>query len=219
MGYDYNKNIFLNIDCMEYMKNISNKYFDLAIVDPPYGIGAGNINFKNRTSNADIGYKLKDWDTKIPDKNYFNELFRISKNQIIWGGNYFIEYLYNTKNFIFWDKKTGNNSYADGELAWTSFNKPVKKYTELWLGANARNKNYKRIHPTEKSIKMYKWVLENYAEKGNLIFDSHVGSGSLLIACEILEYYYVGCEIDNEYYTKAKERIENDRYNLFNLKD
>ena len=144
-------NVILHGDCMDLMKHFNDKEIPLCITDPPYGIGASDNNFKNGTSNNNIGYKISGWDNKIPDKKYFDELFRISHNQIIWGGNYFIEHLKNTSCFIVWDKLTGNNSYADCEIAWTSFKKPIKKFTKLWLGANAKN-DTKRIHPTEKPI-------------------------------------------------------------------
>jgi site-specific DNA-methyltransferase (adenine-specific) len=199
-------NKFYNVDCMDIMKDIPDKYFELAIVDPPYGIGAGSEKFKNGTSKNNIGYKIKDWDI-LPDEKYFNELFRISQNQIIWGGNYFITYLRNTKCFIVWDKLTGKNSYADAEIAWTSFDSPIKIYKKLWLGANAKNET-PRIHPTEKPVALYRWLLQNYAKKGDKILDTHVGSGSSLIACWEEGFEYCGFELDEDYYKAACNRIE-----------
>jgi site-specific DNA-methyltransferase (adenine-specific) len=204
-------NIVHNCDCMEFMKNIPDKYYQLSIVDPPYGIGAGCINFRNGTSTNDIGYKIKDWDT-IPCKTYFNELFRVSINQIIWGGNYFVEYLFSSPAWIFWDKKTGNNSYADGELAWSNFKRPLKKYEYLWLGANAHN-DTKRIHPTEKPVELYLWLLKNYAKSGDKIFDSHVGSGSSRCACYELGFDFEGCELDYDYW-----QAQEDRFKIFKAK-
>jgi site-specific DNA-methyltransferase (adenine-specific) len=199
-------NKFYNVDCMDIMKDIPDKYFELAIVDPPYGIGAGSEKFKNGTSKNNIGYKIKDWDI-LPDEKYFNELFRISQNQIIWGGNYFITYLRNTKCFIVWDKLTGKNSYADAEIAWTSFDSPIKIYKKLWLGANAKNET-PRIHPTEKPIALYRWLLQNYAKPGDKIIDTHSGSGSLACACHLEKFDFLAIEKDEDYYKLSCERLE-----------
>jgi site-specific DNA-methyltransferase (adenine-specific) len=191
---------------MDIMKDIPDKWFELAIVDPPYGIGAGSEKFKNGTSKNNIGYKIKDWDI-LPDEKYFNELFRISQNQIIWGGNYFITYLRNTKCFIVWDKLTGKNSYADAEIAWTSFDSPIKIYKKLWLGANAKNET-PRIHPTEKPIALYRWLLQNYAKPGDKIIDTHSGSGSLACACHLEKFDFLAIEKDEDYYKSSVERLE-----------
>ena len=177
------KNEIMLGDCMDLLAELPDKSRDLEIVDPPYGIGAGSVKFKNGTSNNNIGYKIKDWDV-LPDMEYFNELIRISQNQIIWGGNYFLSFLFNTKCFIVWDKMTGSNSYADAELAWTSFNSPIKIYKKLWLGPNAKN-DTKRIHPTEKPIALYRWLLQNYAKPNDKIIDTHSVSGSLACACHL----------------------------------
>ncbi len=197
-----------NIDCMELMANLKDKEIDLAIVDPPYGIGAGSTKFKNGTSkNKTINYKIIDWDYAIPDNKYFKELCRVSKNQIIWGGNYFSNLLNNSQCWVFWDKGTGDNSYADGELAWTSFNSVVKKFFHSWVGANAKNIT-DRIHPTEKPVKLYEWLLTNYAKQGDLILDTHVGSASSLIACENLGFKYIASELDKDYYSQSLQRLE-----------
>ena len=198
-----------NQDCLEAMKLMQDNEFDLAIVDPPYGIGAGGINFKNGTSkNKSIGYKNKDWDKIRPSKEYFIELKRISKNQIIWGGNYFCDLIKPARCFIVWDKKTGDNSYADCELALTSINSNAKIYTKFWLGAHANN-GTPRIHPTEKPIALYEWLLMNYAKEGDKILDTHLGSGSIAIACHNLGYDLTGYELDKEYYDNAIKRIKN----------
>lgn len=184
-------------DCMNVMKGYNDNHFDLAIVDPPYGINieTSGTHFKK--------YETKNWDTAIPDKKYFDELFRVSKNQIIWGGNYFIDHLTNTKCFLIWDKMIGEGmSFADAELAWTSFNKPTR-IKEL----ASRCADYK-IHPTQKPISLYKWILHNYAEKNQKILDTHLGSGSIAVACHYYGVDLVGVEIDEEYYHKAKERID-----------
>ena len=184
-------------DCMNVMKKYEDNHFDLAIVDPPYGISIekSGTHFKK--------YKSKSWDSAIPDKEYFNELFRVSQNQIIWGGNYFIEHLSNTKCFLIWDKMIGEGmSFADAELAWTSFNKPTRIKELL-----SRCKDIK-MHPTQKPVKLYEWLLHNYAEKGQKILDTHLGSGSIAIACHYYGVDLLGIEIDKEYYDQAKERID-----------
>ena len=205
-NYEEMKNKIIHADCMDIMKDIPDKYFELAIVDPPYGIGAGSKKFKNGTSNNNIGYKINDWDI-LPDKKYFDEIFRISQNQIIWGGNYFINYLYNTKCFIIWDKLTGNNSYADAEVAWSSFSSPIKIYKKLWLGANAKNETV-RIHPTEKPVALYRWLLQNYAKPGDKIIDTHSGSGSCACACHLEKFDFLAIEKDEDYYKASVERLE-----------
>ena len=209
---DVNK--IYNQDCLEAMKLMKDNEFDLAIVDPPYGIGAGGINFKNGTSkNKYIGYKNKDWDNTIPDKNYFIELFRVSKEQIIWGANYMTTYLPPSMGWIYWDKGTGENSYADGELAYSSFNRALRSYKVSWNGANANN-GTPRIHPTEKPVKLYEWLLMNYAKKGDKILDTHLGSGSIAIACHNLGFDLTGYELDKEYYDNAIKRIKNHQAQL-----
>jgi site-specific DNA-methyltransferase (adenine-specific) len=150
-----------------------------------------------------------DWDAKPPEKEYFEELFRVSKNQIIWGANHFIEqFAKNSSCWIFWDKGTGDNDFADGELAWASFNKTVRKFFKSWVGANANESRAKgRIHPTQKPIGLYTWLLTNYAKAGDKILDTHVGSASSLIACHQLGFDVVGCELDEEYYQLASQRL------------
>ena len=194
---------FYNIDCMEAMKEIPDKYFDLAIVDPPYGIGieTSGTHFKQ--------FKTKGWDNSIPSEEYFKELFRVSQNQVIWGGNYFLKYLDNTKCFLIWDKLIGEGmSFADAELAWTSFQKPtrIKKMSN-------HNKEGK-IHPTQKPVALYEWLLNNYAKQGDKILDTHVGSASSLIACHNLGFDYVGFELDPDYYNQATKRLEQHKSQL-----
>jgi site-specific DNA-methyltransferase (adenine-specific) len=199
-----------NKDCLEAMKLMKDNEFDLAIVDPPYGIGAGGKSFINRNTankNAEKFYKENDWDKIRPSKEYFIELKRISKNQIIWGGNYFCDLIKPARCFIVWDKKTGDNSYADCELALTSINSNAKIYTKFWLGAHANN-GTPRIHPTEKPIQLYEWLLMNYAKEGDKILDTHLGSGSIAIACHNLGYDLEGYELDKEYYDNALKRIK-----------
>jgi site-specific DNA-methyltransferase (adenine-specific) len=190
-------------DCMEFMKGIPDKYYELAIVDPPYGIGAGKMTMgKGRNKNWG---SARDWDRSIPSDRYFEELFRISAKQIIWGGNYFELPL--TGGWIFWDKERGKDvSFADGELAWTSFLSVLKKAPiryDGFIGADIS-----RIHPTQKPVALYKWLLKNYAKPGDKIFDSHVGSGSIRIACHDMGFDFEGCEIDKDYWEAQEERYQ-----------
>ena len=196
-----------NMDCMEYMKSLPDNDFDLAIVDPPYGIGANKMTLGNGKNKIYRG--ALDWDSKPPEKEYFVELFRVSKNQIIWGANHFIEqFAKNSSCWIFWDKGTGENDFADGELAWGSFKKTVRKFDKSWVGANAKDKNdVARIHPTQKPIQLYEWLLTNYAKQGDKILDTHLGSGSHAIACNNLGFELVGLELDSDYFKSSCERI------------
>jgi len=197
-------NSFVLGDCNEAMKTMPNNFVDLALVDPPYGIG---MDGGKREYNE---YEKKNWDTTVPDDDYFDELFRVSKHQIIWGGNYYK--LDGSKCFIVWDKTLHGNTFADCEMAWASFDKVARIYK---LNICHIEKNYvKRIHPTQKPIKLYQWCLINYGQAGWKILDTHVGSGSSLIACEREGFDYVGFEIDPDYYKAAKERIERERMQL-----
>lgn len=206
-----------NVDCLPFMKQCDDKQFDLAIVDPPYGIGIHKMNYTQSTKGGVAKRRdyssVKDWDSAIPTKEYFDELQRISKNQIVWGGNYFTEFLAPTKGWILWDKKTEDkysNDFADGELAWTSFDKPLKVYRYLWSGmlqGNMKDKQ-QRIHPTEKPIQLYEWILHNYTDENSKIIDTHLGSGSIAIACDKLKFDLTACEIDNDYFVKANKRLD-----------
>ena len=197
-----------NMDCVAGMRQYPDKYFDLAIVDPPYGIGAGGTNFKNGTSkNKTIDFRDEDWDKKIPPAEYWNELFRVSENQIVWGGNYMTEYLPPKSCWLFWDKGTGNNSYADGELAWTSFDGAMRKITKSWVGANAKD-GLERIHPTQKPIYLYDWILNRYAKPNDLILDTHLGSGSSRIAAYRNGFDFVGFELDKDYFESQEKRFK-----------
>lgn len=235
---------FYNMDCMEGMKEFPDKYFDLAIVDPPYGDGGGTFNtsdgtrfgerfdrykggggthhtfgarkkyatYKNRRNmGGEIRKKIVAWDV-APDKEYFKELFRISRNQIIWGGNYFD--LPPTRCFLIWRKINVPEKFsmAMAEYAWTSFKGNAKVFDFSAVGQEGR------FHPTQKPPELYKWILSNYAKQGDKILDTHVGSASSLIACYDLGFDYVGFEIDEEYYTKAKQRLEEEMAQIrFNL--
>ena len=207
---------FYNMDCMEGMKKYPDKYFDLAIVDPPYGVNLSGGRGSNGWSNKAFWDKARDgWNLDIPDDVYFNELIRVSKNQIVWGGNYFN--LPPSQCWLIWDKGQRDFSLADGEMAWTSFNKAMRIYG---LSRSQANQEYK-IHPTQKPIKLYEWLLNNYAKQGDKILDTHVGSASSLIACYNLGFDYVGFELDKDYYEMACKRLEarKNQMDIFHMGD
>jgi len=186
-----------NEDNMQLMARYEDNHFDLAIVDPPYGIdiNSSGTHFKEK-------YEVKDWDKNTPDDEYFKELMRVSKNQIIWGGNYFLDRLGNCKCFIIWDKKIAEDmSFAMCEMAWTSFKNGAKIYKTTAMQQN-------RIHPTQKPIRLYEWLLMNYAKEGDKILDTHLGSGSIAIACHNLGYDLTACELDKEYYEASLKRLK-----------
>ena len=197
-------------DCVKALKRFKDNHFDLAIVDPPYGIGAGSVNFQSGTRKKPSKFhKVNDWDNAIPTAEYWEQLFRVSKNQIVWGGNYMTEFLPPSRCWIFWDKGTGNNSYADGELAWCSFDKVVKKYSRFWSGGNAKERgDIDRVHPTQKPISLYEWILMNYAKEGDKILDTHLGSGSSRIAAYRNGFDFVGFEIDKDYFEAQEKRFK-----------
>ena len=191
-------------DCTEALKRFSDGYFDIAVVDPPYGIGANKMQLGNGKKNIYRGEA--DWDNAIPTAEYWEQLFRVSKNQIVWGGNYMTEYLKPTSAWLFWDKGTGENDFADGELAWTSYNGALRKITKSWVGANAKD-GLERIHPTQKPIYLYDWIFNRFAKEGNLILDTHVGSGSSRIAAHKNKLHFVGFEIDKGYFEAQEKRF------------
>ena len=206
------ESIALNIDCMEYMATLPDKAFDLAIVDPPYGIGESGASNHTRSKLAKAkNYKPFSGNDKEPPKQeYFKELFRVSKNQIIWGANHFMSRMpIDSHCWIVWDKQNGVTDFADCELAWASFNTAVRKFEFRWQGmlqGNMANKET-RIHPTQKPVALYEWILTNYAKEGDRILDTHLGSGSSRIAAYNLGFDFVGCEIDKDYFDKQEERF------------
>jgi site-specific DNA-methyltransferase (adenine-specific) len=198
-----------NEDNMKLMARYEDNYFDLAIVDPPYGIDAGNMTMGKGSGNDKGKHNKKNWDNNTPSKEYFYELMRVSKNQIIWGGNYFD--LPPSRCWVLWDKKDYNSDFASHEMAWTSFDKVVKCYRRARsAGGDSKNK----IHPTQKPISLYEYCLINYAKEGDKILDTHLGSGSIAIACHNRKYDLTACELDKEYYDKAMERIKQHKKQL-----
>jgi site-specific DNA-methyltransferase (adenine-specific) len=199
-----------NRDCMEAMKEFPDKFFELAIVDPPYGIGAGKRR-GDTGKNKHIkqkDYKYGDWDSKRPDLEYFHELRRVSVNQIIWGGNYFD--LGPSQCYVVWNKKNGENLYADCELAWASFNSAVRMFEYRWFGflqEKSGDEKEERIHPTQKPIALYKWLLKNYAKEGDKILDTHLGSGSSRIAADQMGFDFWGYELDKDYFEASVKRF------------
>lgn len=202
-----------NKDNMELMARYEDNYFDLAIVDPPYQIERFS---KNMDSQGTLGKsiflgknKISEWD-KLPKQEYWDELFRVSKNQIIWGANHFWKTanLSNATNFIFWDKKMPFPNFSRGELAWTSFKGVCKCFEYNYYGNIEGNKQSKgRLHPTQKPVALYEWLLMNYAKEGDKILDTHLGSGSIAIACHNLGFDLTACELDTDYYNAAMKRI------------
>ena len=204
---------YYNMDCMQGMKEFPDKYFDLAIVDPPYGIGENGDKNHTRSKLAKAkNYKaFSGNDIEPPSKEYFDEIFRVSKNQIIWGANHFISKIpYDSSCWIIWDKDNGDNDFADCELAWTSFNTAVRRLKFRWAGMLQQNMKIKesRIHPTQKPIALYEWILSRYAKDGDIILDTHVGSASSLIACYNTNHKFVGFELDEYYYKVSKQRLD-----------
>jgi site-specific DNA-methyltransferase (adenine-specific) len=190
-----------NEDCMELLSRTPDKFYELAICDPPYGIGAGKMTMG---SGKHKFTKDKDWDIAIPCKKYFAELFRVSNNQIVWGGNYFTEFLPATPHWLLWDKKNPNLSFAEGELAWVQKGKNLR----IFQYYSAQVEEGGKIHPTQKPVALYKWLLHNYAKEGDKILDTHLGSGSIAIACHDYKFNLTACELDKEYYDKAVRRVK-----------
>lgn len=199
------------MDCMEGMKQFPDKCFELAIVDPPYGINQGGQKNHTRSKLAQAqNYSVFD-DSNSPQQDYFKELFRISKNQIVWGANHFISKMpHDSACWVVWDKENGETDFADCELAWTSFKTAVRIFRFRWSGmlqGDMANKEA-RIHPTQKPVKLYQWLLCRYAQPGDKILDTHVGSASSLIACHQMGFEYIGFELDPDYYDAATKRLE-----------
>lgn len=201
------------MDCIDLMARYPDKYFDLAVVDVPYGIGESLNDNKSRSKlGKSKAYTKKNWDLSAPEKIYFDELKRVSKNQIVWGANHFISKLpFDSSCWIVWDKQNGSNDFADCELAWTSFNTAVRKFEFRWHGmlqGNMKEKEF-RIHPTQKPVALYDWIYKNYSTEGMKVLDTHLGSGSSRISANKNKLNFVGCEIDEEYFNLQNKRYEN----------
>lgn len=215
-------------DTMSLLKSTPDKFYDIAIIDPPYGISVDENMSKDsgtkrgKSEHPRGNYVSKQWDKTPPSQEYFDELFRVSKNQIIFGANHFIERINkNSSCWIVWDKVNGDNCYADCELAWTSFKTATRKVKLKWHGMlqhDMKNKE-KRIHPTQKPVRLYLWLLENYAEKNSKILDTHLGSGSSAIAAHYFGCEFTGTEIDEEYFNDSVKRFKDNtvqiKANLF----
>lgn len=206
-------NLSYNMDCMEYMEDLPDNAFELAVVDPPYGIGENPSKAKTRNRPSKKyknpkpkSYEGSDWDNVRPTQKYFDLLFRVSKNQVIWGGNYFTMFLPASMGWIYWNKKV-KCDFSKGELAFTSFEKALSQFDYLWSGF-AKKKPIQRIHPTQKPAALYKWILKNYAKPGDKILDTHEGSGSLKIACHDMGFDYVGTELDADYFRDSQARFK-----------
>lgn len=211
------------IDCMEFMKDLPDNAFDLAIVDPPYGMGATwSKSRKDQFYRHKSTYKNDQ--SEKPTSQYIDELFRVTKNQIIWGFNYFSHLLPETNNLIIWDKvRSAQKTFmSEAELAWHSMSKPIIIFRHQWDGGKkAKETGIKKIHPFQKPLALYKWLLQNYAKPGQTIFDSHVGSGSIRIACHDLGFEFTGCEIDADYHKAQEARYQNHKSQgrLFKLEE
>ena len=204
--------LITNEDNMKLMSRYEDNYFDLAIVDPPYGIGIDGQKKSKKGKKSDRKYhKQKQWDNAIPNKDYFNELQRVSKNQIIWGANYFVEHLTKgTKGWIVWFKGQIGLTMSDCEIAYSSFQRATRVVNINRVDLLKQN----TIHPTEKPIRLYQWLLDNYAEKGDKILDTHLGSGSIAIACHNLKFDLTACELDKDYYDAAIKRLKQHQQQL-----
>ncbi len=192
---------------MELMSRYEDNYFDLAIVDPPYGINASKGIGKY--SQQKYGKDDKTWDNQTPKKEYFSELFRVSKHQIVCGANYFVEHLYSTKSFICWVKNNPAPTFAQAEYLWTSTDVNGKVYNSGKQIVHQIQRDGGSIHPTQKPIALYEWLLMNYAKEGDKILDTHLGSGSIALACHNLGFELTACELDKEYYEASIKRMKN----------
>ena len=211
------ENTIIHADCMDILKELPDKCIDLVLTDPPYGIGASSKTFmrcgkqtgKSKCVSG-LNYKPSSWDNKTPEKEVFNEIFRVSKNQIIFGGNYFVEYLKNSPCWIVWDKHNGDNLYADCELAYTSFNTAVRQYDFIWHGMiqqNMKNKE-QRIHPTQKPVDLFGQIIRDYSKENDLILDCFSGSGTTAVACHNLNRRFICIEKDYDYWKASVDRLE-----------
>lgn len=228
--YQYGNIRMFHGDCMEFMRSVPELSYDLAIIDPPYGIGEDggknrgcSVKQKNGTTLKikHVGYEKRGWDTEPPSFDYFDELLRVSKNQILWGANHYSDRLpFPSPAWVVWDKVNGDSDFADCEMAWTSFPSAARLFAFMWNGMmqgcpedgrkmqGNKKLNEERIHPTQKPIPLYSWLLENYAKPGDKILDTHGGSGSIVIACHALGFPIDWIELDRDYYARAVRRFK-----------
>lgn len=212
-------NVIYNKDCLEVLKTFPDKAVDLLLVDPPYGINwneQGNKRHKNWTEEGAVEYgwkKYKDfeWDNGIPSKEYFDEMFRVSKNQIFWGGNYMTQYLPPSQGWLIWNKCQRNFSCADAEMAWTSFDVATRIFD---YSRGAHKAAEERKHPTQKPLALMEWCLKLRAKKGDIILDPFMGSGTALVAAQNMGFEYIGVEINKDYYEVAKNRLSEKKGSL-----
>ena len=208
-------------DCLDFMRQVPDRYFDLVLTDPPYGIGESLKDNQSRSCLAQSkAYTKKSWDKTIPTQEIFEQIKRISKNQIIFGGNYFIEHLNNSSCWLVWDKVNGDNDFADCELAWTNFKTAVRKYEFRWHGMLQQDMANKetRYHPTQKPVELFKLILRDYAKEGFKIYDPFLGSGTTALACEGLTHLklqWIGTELEPDYVAIANKRLEKVQGSLF----
>ncbi len=211
------KSEVFNEDCMVGMSRYPDNYFELAIVDPPYGIGIASNGKLHNNSKYDRGFKRNKmyksvvWDSSIPDSSYFTELFRVSKKQIIWGGNFFFDYLGSQRSFIIWYKKgkDTNPNFSPVEFAWTNCDGLPKVYKIDWIGFGYINSGEEKIHPTQKPVSLYRNLITDYAKQGDKILDTHLGSGSSRIAAYDMGFDFTGFELDEDYFNAANKRFAN----------
>jgi site-specific DNA-methyltransferase (adenine-specific) len=205
----------INCDCMDLMADAPENHWQLSIIDPPYGIDAANTFGGNERKSGNgaalkTDFEKKDWDIEIPDADYFFQLMRVSKNQIIWGANYMSHFLPPSMGWIVWNKDNGTTKFSDAELAFTSFERALRVWKYTWNGmiqGDMKNKE-RRIHPTQKPVKLYDWLLASYAKPGDRILDTHLGSGSSAIAAHYAGHDFVGIELDKDYFKAAKKRFD-----------
>ena len=205
----------INCDCMDLMADAPENHWQLSIIDPPYGIDAANTFGGNERKSGNgaalkTDFEKKDWDIEIPDADYFFQLMRVSKNQIIWGANYMSHFLPPSMGWIVWNKDNGTTKFSDAELAFTSFERALRVWKYTWNGmiqGDMKNKE-RRMHPTQKPVKLYDWLLSNYAKPGDRILDTHLGSGSSAIAAHYAGHDFVGIELDENYFKAAKKRFD-----------
>jgi site-specific DNA-methyltransferase (adenine-specific) len=208
-------NKIYNADCLELMKELPDKCIDLVLTDPPYGINVSRKNFSHSNFAKCNDYAVKEWDKIIPTKEVFNEIFRVSKNQIIFGGNYFVEYLSNSSCWLVWDKNN-TGGFADCELAWTNFTSAVRKYKWTWNGMLQENMKFKekRLHPTQKPVGLFEMILRDYSKENDLILDCFSGSGTTAVACHNLKRRFICIEKDYDYWKASVERLEREQAQL-----